>query len=231
MTPIANPGLTRALIKENLTIATHLPRLAVAIRVLAIALFFRSLVLTFVSLLWRWPVVIVGIGFIGWTIYKHCFTPDPLKEAFYRIAGSKEAYDKLPSTSYDEERRSFFENLGSSSGHNRLEQITLSGGRKGLRITGKDDISLILVERLSPFDYAGKIWTETISACAFLFAGAISLNRSEIYPFGAHSEPCLFLIGRTSKTETHLQGAVSEALIQKVLDSRFLVSPSVTEVP
>lgn len=80
-------------------ITTLLPKniaLTRAITALALALFaaFRlSATLLF------WPTIVVASAFIGRTIYSHLIIKDPLVEAFYKIVGGKDKYEKLPEIS------------------------------------------------------------------------------------------------------------------------------------
>lgn len=75
-------------------ISSHLPSLVVTIRAVAACALSALVVIT--TPVWVWPVAVAGVAFAGWTIYSNTRKKDPLVEAFYKIVGGKDKYEKLP---------------------------------------------------------------------------------------------------------------------------------------
>lgn len=42
------------------------------------------------------PLSIAGFLYAGWTIYSHLLSKDPLLEVFYKVLGSKDKFERLP---------------------------------------------------------------------------------------------------------------------------------------
>lgn len=61
-----------------------------------VATLFSAVVLIRYSSIWRWPLVVVGFAYAAWTIYRNLIIQDPLVELFYKIAGGRDKYEKLP---------------------------------------------------------------------------------------------------------------------------------------
>ncbi|HEX4839841.1 MAG TPA: hypothetical protein VFU89_05320 [Rhabdochlamydiaceae bacterium] len=129
---------------------------------------------------WRWLVVIVGVALAAWVAYKYLLTKDPLVETFYKIAGGKEEYEKLPEFPLDKNKKTYanFEITWKSLEH-PLYRFLTSDGRKGLVVKGLSHSKkleledmlvrgeptptqnlMIFVEKLGPYDVPRKIGNE-----------------------------------------------------------------------
>jgi hypothetical protein len=142
-------------------ITTQLPSNIVAIRIGAIFIvtvyaayaIARETGLTIL----RWPFIIFGITLSAYIAYKHLFIKDPLVEAFYKIAGGKENYDKLPEIKLDGSKRTH-ENFVMSwdALEHPVHRFSTSNSRKGLLVkalsSSQTKTKLIFVEKLGPYD-------------------------------------------------------------------------------
>jgi|GEM_PF-2339725 len=129
---------------------------------------------------WRWLVVIVGVALAAWVAYKYLLSEDPLVETFYKIAGGKEEYEKLPEFPLDKNKKTYanFDITWANLEH-PLYRFLTSDGRKGLMIKGlshskKLELEDIIVggeptpiqnlmnfvEKLGPYDVPRKIGNE-----------------------------------------------------------------------
>lgn len=90
---------------------TQLPSNIAKIRVGAIlavtAYFFRVALKTPIIKGWCWPVAILGMSLAAYISYRHLLTKDPLVETFYKIAGGKENYEKLPEIPLENGRKTY----------------------------------------------------------------------------------------------------------------------------
>lgn len=129
---------------------------------------------------WRWLVVIVGVALAAWVAYKYLLTADPLVEAFYKIAGGKEEYEKLPEFPLDKNKKTYANfNITWASLEHPLHRFSTLDGRKGLVVKGLshskklelEDLLvggeptpiqnlMIFVEKLGPYDVPRKIQNE-----------------------------------------------------------------------
>ncbi|MBA2367407.1 MAG: hypothetical protein H0V82_00100 [Candidatus Protochlamydia sp.] len=66
------------------------------IRIVAYAAFTALLAFKLSATMFVWPVIAAGTAFVGWTIYSHLLSNDPLMEVFYKLAGGKERFEVLP---------------------------------------------------------------------------------------------------------------------------------------
>lgn len=81
---------------QALEIKTQLPKNIAIIRAAVTIAFTGLIALKLGITVFCWPVVIAGIAFTGWTVYSHLYSKDPLIEAFYKISGGKDKFEKLP---------------------------------------------------------------------------------------------------------------------------------------
>ncbi len=84
------------LFKWGHQISTQLPKNIAKIRAVAVATISCLVALILNSRFLSLPIVTVGLAFAGWTIYSHILSKDPLLEAFYKIFGGKNEFEKLP---------------------------------------------------------------------------------------------------------------------------------------
>lgn len=75
---------------------TQLPKNIAIIRVIATIALTGLITFTLSATAFCWPVVIAGVAFAGWIVYSHLLSKDPLMEAFYKISGGKDKFEKLP---------------------------------------------------------------------------------------------------------------------------------------
>jgi len=77
-------------------IATQLPKQIAQLRVISVLALTALATMKYSATIFYWPIVVVGVAYAGWTIYKHLLTKDPLVDAFYQIAGGRQRYLELP---------------------------------------------------------------------------------------------------------------------------------------
>lgn len=120
---------------------TQLPVDVAAIRIGAIlaatTIFFISALKTPATSQWRFLVVIFGVTLAAWVAIKHLLTNDSLVEAFYKIAGGKENYEKLPEFPMNKDQKTYA-NFGIAWARleHPLYRFSTSDGRKGLLVKG-----------------------------------------------------------------------------------------------
>ncbi len=175
---------------------TQFPTHAAKIRIGAIlaltGYFFQAVIKTPIIRRWCWPVAILGITLAAYVAYKHLLIKDPLVEVFYKIAGGKENYEKLPEIPVEKNKKTYanFEMAWASLEHPTY-RFTTSDGRKGMLIKGLSvskelgimeafvkagpiptQTLMIFVEKLGPYDVP-----RTISNMAeWVFSALVALN-------------------------------------------------------
>lgn len=142
---------------------TQLPADVAAIRIGAIlavtAIFFLSALKTPAIREWcSLVVVVVGVTLAAWVAFKHLLTNDSLVEAFYKIAGGKENYEKLPEFPMKKNPKTHISfDITWASLKYPLYRFPTSDGRKGLVVKGSSysaptQAIMIFVEKLGPYD-------------------------------------------------------------------------------
>lgn len=86
-------------------IRTCLPRQITVIRVIALSIFLTLAALNLAGTVFFWPVVVVGIAIIAWTLETHLRRKDPLVDAFYRICDGKDKFEKLKQIEVDHQKK------------------------------------------------------------------------------------------------------------------------------
>lgn len=75
----------------------HARMLAVArVAFSCILLAYTSLPMSLSASMVVYAATTVGFLYAGWTIYSHILSKDPLLEVFYKVLGTKDAFEKLP---------------------------------------------------------------------------------------------------------------------------------------
>jgi hypothetical protein len=142
------------------------------------------------SIVWCWPLVVLGVTLAAYVAYQHLLKKDPLIEAFYKIAGGKENYEKLPQIPIEKNKKTYesFKMAWASLEHPAYG-FTISDGRKGMLIKGLSDFKergieealigvgptatealMIFVEKLGPYDVPRIILNEAEWATSILTA-------------------------------------------------------------
>ncbi|HEX2579986.1 MAG TPA: hypothetical protein VHK67_06265 [Rhabdochlamydiaceae bacterium] len=156
---------------------------------------------------WRWLVVIVGMTLAAWVTFKHLLTNDPLVETFYKIAGGKENYEKLPEFQLHKNKKTYenFDIAWASLKH-PLYRFSTSDGRKGLVVKGvsrskehalvrregtgpaHNQAMMIFVEKLGPCDVRIKYISDRILSILNAFScRAWNNSFSALLPSGEAS--------------------------------------------
>lgn len=166
-------------------ITTLLPANIVAIRIGAIFILTLCTAYTIARIpvltILRWPVIILGITLSAYIAYKHLLIKDPLVEAFYKIAGGKDNYDKLPEIKLDASKKTCDNfNISWDALEHPVYRFITTDGRKGLLVKGLSNsaelglcgealtqATIIFVEKLGPYDRRSRIsnlaeWGESI---------------------------------------------------------------------
>ena len=122
-----------------------------------------------------------GIAFIGWRIYKNFLCNDPLVEAFYKIVGGKDKFEKLPFLPFkmDQNIQDRVSSMDFNSLSHSMYRSHTTDGRhvllvKGKLIKGSPKKLFAFVEKFSPFDFLKPPATALIASIATCL---LSLNN------------------------------------------------------